>query len=83
MSAGNHSYGFVPAFLDRGTGVVHRACYADGRPVPIRLLDGLPAEWVVSSDACGKCIGIKHSVIAGFMRDGIFYIREQATHCMV
>ena len=83
VSAGNRSYGFVPAFLDRETGVVHRACYADGQPAPIHLLDGLPAEWVLSRDACGKCIGIKHSIIAGFMRDGIFYTREQAARCVV
>ncbi|HJW30242.1 MAG TPA: hypothetical protein VJ508_13460 [Saprospiraceae bacterium] len=83
VSAGNQSYGFVPAFLDRETGVVHRACYADGQPAPIHLLEGLPAEWVVSRDASGKCIGIKHSVVAGFMRDGIFYTREQAARCVM
>ena len=82
-SAGNHAYGFVPAFLDRETGVVHRACYADGRPATIHLFDGLPAEWVINRDASGKCISIKHSVIAGSMRDGIFYTREQAARCVV
>ncbi len=83
VSAGNQSYGFVPAFLDRETGVVHRACYADGQPAPVHLLEGLPAEWVISRDASGKCIGIKHSVVAGFMRDGIFYTREQAARCVM
>ena len=83
VSAGNRSYGFVPAFLDSETNVVHRARYADGRPAPIHLLDGLPGEWVISRDASGKCLGVKHSVIAGFMRDGIFYTREQAARCVV
>ena len=83
VSAGNYSYGFVPAFLDRETGVVRRACYADGQPAPIHLIDGLPAEWVISRDASGKCIGIKHSIISGFMRDCILYTREQAARCVV
>jgi hypothetical protein len=44
----------------------------------MHLLDGLPDEWVVERDAAGRVRAIKDSVIAGFVRDGRFYTREQA-----
>ena len=46
VSAENRTLGFVPAFLDTQTGAVYRACFADGRPAPMHLLDGLPSAVV-------------------------------------
>lgn len=80
VSAGNRSQGFAPAFLDMGTGKIYLARYADGRPAPIHLLEGLPQEVAISRDAAGRCTGAKHSLIAGFVRVDKFYTREQAAN---
>jgi hypothetical protein len=78
VSQQNRSRGFVPAFFDLETGRGEVARFADGRIAPMHLLDGLPAEWVVERSSCGRITAIKESVVAGFIRDGYFYTREQA-----
>jgi hypothetical protein len=78
VSAGNRSSGFRPAFHDLASGRTALARFADGRPAPMHLLDGLPEEWVVQRDAAGRVSAIKDTVIAGFVRNGLFYTREQA-----
>ena len=78
VSEENRSGGFLPAFYDRATGRAVLARFADGRPAPMHLLDGLPDEWVAERDATGRISAIKISVVAGFVRDGFFYTREQA-----
>jgi hypothetical protein len=78
VSEENRSSGFRPAFFDLASGRAALARFADGRPAPMHLLDGLPDEWVVERDAAGRVRAIKDSVIAGFVRDGRFYTREQA-----
>ena len=74
----NRSSGFRPAFHDLASGLTALARFADGRPAPMHLLDGLPEEWVVQRDATGRVCAIKDSVIAGFVRNGLFFTREQA-----
>jgi len=78
VSAHNRSLGFAPAFLDTQTGAVYRACFADGRPAPMHLLEGLPPALVVARDATGRAIAIHPAVTAGFVRGARFYTREQA-----
>ena len=78
VSAENRSLGFAPAFRDTQTGAVYRACFADGRPAPMHLLEGLPPAVVAARDAAGRATAIQPSVRAGFVRDGRFYTREQA-----
>ncbi len=78
VSAANRSSGFRPAFCDRDSGHTVLARFADGRPAPMHLLDGLPEEWIVAREATGRVRAIKKSVIAGFVRDDVFYTREQA-----
>jgi hypothetical protein len=41
-------------------------------------MDGLPEEWVADRDAGGCPRALKPSIVAGFVRDGEFYTREQA-----
>ncbi len=82
VSAENQSRGFIPGFLDRETGVVYCSCWADGRPAPFHALDGLPAHLVQERDCGGHIRAIKSSVIAGFIRQGHFYTREQAARCL-
>jgi hypothetical protein len=82
VSYGNRGQGFAPAFFDAETGTIYLARYADGRPAPMHLLDGLPRELVVDRDGGGKAMAVKHSLIAGFVRAGLFYTREQAARCV-
>jgi hypothetical protein len=68
---------YVPAFRDAETGRIVIARYADGRPAPMHLLEGLPAEWAVSRDANGSISAVKGTVVAGFLRNGVFYTRDE------
>jgi hypothetical protein len=77
-SAENRCLGFRPAFMDQETSAVYASCFGDGRPAPFHLIDGLPHELVVARDAVGRVAAIKDSVIAGFVRGGRFYSREDA-----
>ena len=78
VSAGNRSQGFAPAFLDTLTGMIYRACFSDGRPAPMHLLDGLPPALVVARDASGRVTAVHPAVMAGFVRGAEFFTREQA-----
>ncbi|MEE4377857.1 MAG: hypothetical protein V2J55_10155 [Candidatus Competibacteraceae bacterium] len=78
VSHENRSSGFVPAFQDSQTGTVYLSRFADGRPAPMHLLEGLPQSVVVARNETGKINAIKPSVVAGFVRCGQFYTREQA-----
>lgn len=78
VSAENGSKGFHPAFMDAETSAVYLSCFADGRPAPFHLLDGLPDEVVLDRNTTGRVTAVKASVISGFVFDGCFYTREQA-----
>ena len=77
-SAGNRRQGFRPAFLDSDTGIVHTSCFADGRPAPVHMIDGLPPALVTARTSAGRVCEVKASVVSGFSRDGLFYTREEA-----
>ena len=78
ISRNNGCLGFIPAFCDTETGRVEVARFANGRPAPMHLLEGLPQEWAVGRGIDGRICAVKHTVIAGFLRGGLFYTREQA-----
>ena len=78
VSEANRSSGFLPAFYDVASGRAEIARFADGRPAPMHVLDGLPEEWVAERDAAGRVRAIKSSVISGFIRGAYFYTRDQA-----
>jgi hypothetical protein len=59
---------------------VYLSRFADGRVAPVHLLDGLPAEVVVSRYPSGRVAAVSASVVAGFVRGGQFYTREQAAN---
>lgn len=77
VSCANRKWGFVPGFMDRETGCMYLSRTADGTPAPIHLLDGLPPNLVVQRTATGRVCAVKGSVVAGFIRGGRFYTREQ------
>jgi len=72
------SPGFSPAFRDTQTGVVCLSRFADGRPAPFHVLDGLPNELVIARDRHRGGVRAKPSVVSGFVRDGRFYTRDEA-----
>lgn len=82
VSANNGGCGFRPAFLDTDTHRVYLSRFGDGRPAPMHLLDGLPEDVVVARGASGRVAEVKSSVVAGFVRDGRFYTREQAARAV-
>lgn len=82
VSAENQGAGFRPAFMDTESQRVFPSCFADGRPAPFHLLDGLPEDVVTARHAGGGVAQIKLSVVSGFVRDGRFYSREEAAACV-
>ena len=77
-SQGNAGLGFRPAFLDSATFIVYPSRFADGRPAPFHLLDGLPDEVVADRSASGRVVSAKATLISGFERGGFFYTRHAA-----
>ena len=81
-SKDNRQYGFVPAFLDTRTNKVYRSRFADGRPAPIHLVEGLPPSLLARPTGHvpmpGEPARLKPTVTAGFVQCGLFYTREQA-----
>lgn len=78
ISANNRHAGFVPGYQNCNTGEICASCFADGRPAPIHLLDGLPESWVAVRDASGRVTQTVAGVVAGFLHGGRFYSREEA-----
>ena len=74
----NRHEGFRAAFLDTDTGLVHQSRFADGRPAPLHLLDGLPDSVVVQRGTSGRVLEVKASIVSGFARAGRFYTRDEA-----
>lgn len=79
----NRSHGFRPAFMDTQTRAVYASCFADGRPAPFHLLDGLPDEVVIDRHPCGRVVAVKESVVSGFLLDGRFLTRNEAAERVV
>ena len=77
VSTANRSLGFQPAFRDTTSGRVYPSCFADGRPAPFHLFDGLPHTLCVVCNFTGRVLGIRPEVVSGFCREGRFYTREQ------
>lgn len=78
ISQENEAFGFRPAFKDTETNIVYLACFRNGRPAPIHVLDGLPGVVVQSRDTRGYVLEVKGTMVTGFVRDGIFYTRQEA-----
>jgi hypothetical protein len=77
-SQGNSGLGFHPAFFDTSTCTTYLSRFADGRPAPFHMLDGLPDELVVARSASGRVVAAKGTLMSGFERNGFFYTRAAA-----
>ena len=78
VSQSNCSGGFHPGYLNRASGQTALSCFRDGSPAPIHVLDGLPQSWIIRRDADGRVIEASPEIVSGFIRDGVFYTREEA-----
>jgi hypothetical protein len=82
VSRGNQHRGFRPAFLESSSGKIYLSRFADGRPAPVHVLDGLPPALVAERTPTGRVSATLRSVISGFVRGGDFYTREQTAKLM-
>lgn len=70
--------GFRPAFKDAETSKVYLSKDRHGRCACVHLLDGLPDDVVLARGKDGRVSAVKGSLVAGFVKDGRFYDRDQA-----
>lgn len=82
VSQHNRKYRFEPAFCDLETGKVYPSCRGDGTPATCHMIEGLPMNLAIERDCGGRITKIKSTVIAGFVRSGHFYTREQAAQAV-
>ncbi len=78
ISQHNRSGGFQPGYMNLANGESVLSRFSDGSPAPIHVLDGLPRSWVISRDAEGRVVEASPEIVSGFIRDGIFYTRDEA-----
>lgn len=74
----NRNANFFPAFRDEETGRVECARFRNGEPAPMHLICGLPEDWAIGHDEYGSICRVKASIVAGFVRKGHFYTRQEA-----
>ncbi len=82
VSRNNRDAGFSPAYYDSRSGEAVLSRFANGQPAPVHLLEGLPKTWILRRNKQGQVIKARPGVVAGFMREGVFYTREQATQAI-
>ncbi|GAB0149005.1 dihydroorotase [Marichromatium sp. AB32] len=78
VSEHNRTANFVPGYLDSTSGEWVLSRFRDGSPAPVHVLDGLPPTWVARRDAAGNVVQTRPGIVSGFVRDGLFYTREEA-----
>lgn len=82
VSANNRSAGFIPGFLDTRSGVAVPSRFANGLPAPMHVLEGLPDEWIAERNTEGLATRACQGIVAGFLRFGRFYSRDEAARAM-
>jgi hypothetical protein len=74
--------GFRPAFLDTRTAVVYPSRFCDGTPAPFHCIAGLPDNVIAERDPAGRVVSVHGAVVSGFVRDGVFFTRDEAAACV-
>ena len=69
---------FIPAFRDEADGRVELARLKNGCVAPMHLITALPKSWATRVDDAGNVLELIETIVAGFVRDGRFYTREEA-----
>ena len=83
ISMNNKVFDFLPAFQDIRSGCSMVSRFADGRHAPVHILDGLPDEWIEARKPNGQVVRACPQIISGFLRDGRFYTREEASQAIL
>jgi len=78
VSEGCREACFSPAFRDQATGRVYLSRDPNGHVAAFHTLEGLPDEVIAARYTNGNVAKAKNSLISGFLKDGIFYTRQQA-----
>lgn len=78
VSENNRHHCFQAAFRDTATGRVELARFENGIPAPMHIFSGLPGEWIIRRDESGQPVALLDTIVAGFVRDAVFYTREEA-----
>jgi hypothetical protein len=69
---------FHPAFRNEADGRVEVARMPNGQPAAMHLISALPESWAAKLDDDGHVVELIEGIVAGFVRDGRFYTREEA-----
>ena len=77
ISENNRESGFKPAFIDKKTGRIEVARLANGQPAPVHIINWLPNDWAKAFNEDGTIKCLIPDNVAGFVRDSIFYTRDQ------
>lgn len=80
ISQNNRDSGFLPAFRDKRSGRVEIARTRVGLPASFHLIEWLPREWARSVTDSGRISSLRSGIVSGFVRDGVFYTREEAAN---
>ncbi|MDJ0807680.1 MAG: dihydroorotase [Gammaproteobacteria bacterium] len=83
ISSNNREQGFLPAFQDRRTGCCVISRFADGRPAPVHLLEGLPEAWIEERQPNGLALRVCSQIVSGFLLNGCFYTRDEASRLIL
>lgn len=71
---------FQPAFQNPADGCVVAARFPSGAVAPMHLICGLPKTWGRKFDQQGNVVELIDGIVAGFVRAGSFYTREEAAY---
>lgn len=70
---------FVPAFMDKRNGRIEIARTRVGLPATYHVIEWLPREWASTVTDTGRVSCLHPQIVSGFVHNGIFYTREEAT----
>lgn len=77
-SQNNKKFKFSPAFFDSSSKTIYLSCYADGKPAPIHMLDGLPKKLLKNRTITDSLINAKNALVSGYISGHKFLTRQQA-----
>lgn len=77
ISENNSGSGYLPAFRDSRTGNIEIARTRTGTPASFHMIEWLPRTWAQTFSPSGTIQSLRPEIVSGFVRNGIFYTREE------